>query len=62
MSLINLAESLDEKSKKGIIEGYIELYDDAKPLHQWMKDLFGVVKSVSIKDSLRKRFILHIGI
>lgn len=32
-----------------------EIYDDAKPLHQWMKDLFGVVKSVSIRDSLRKR-------
>lgn len=36
-----------------------ELYDDAKPLHQWMKDLFEVVKSVSIKDPPRKRKRLH---
>ena len=32
-----------------------EKYDDAKPMHQWMKDLFAKVKSVSVKDSLKKR-------
>jgi transposase-like protein len=34
-----------------------EKHDDAKPMHQWMKDLFAIVKSVSIKDppSRRKR-------
>lgn len=36
-----------------------EIYNDAKPLHQWMKDLFEVVKSVSIKDSIRKRKKLY---
>lgn len=38
---------------------YADEYDDAKPLHQWMKDLFEVVKSVSIKDSSRKRKKLY---
>ena len=36
-----------------------EKYDDAKPMHQWMKDLFALVKSVSVKDSQRKRNRLY---
>ena len=32
-----------------------ENYDDAKPMHQWMKDLFAIVKSASVKDSTIKR-------
>jgi len=32
-----------------------EKHDDAKLLHQWMKDLFAVVKSASIKDPPKKR-------
>jgi transposase len=36
-----------------------EKYDDAKPLHQWMKDLFEIVKSASIKDPPRKRKKLY---
>jgi len=32
-----------------------EKYDDAKPMHQWMKDLFAIVKSASIKDPPSKR-------
>jgi transposase len=32
-----------------------EKHDDAKPLHQWMKDLFAIVKSASIKDPPKKR-------
>jgi len=32
-----------------------ETYDDAKPMHQWMKDLFKIVKSASIKDPPEKR-------
>ena len=32
-----------------------EKYDDAKPMHQWMKDLFTIVKSVSVKDPPKKR-------
>ena len=34
-------------------------YDDAKPMHQWMKDLFAKVKSVSVKDPLNKRKRLY---
>ena len=30
-------------------------HDDAKPMHQWMKDLFEIVKSASIKDPPIKR-------
>ena len=30
-------------------------YDDAKPMHKWMADLFIVVKSVSVKDTPVKR-------
>jgi transposase-like protein len=30
-------------------------FDDAKPMHQWMKDLFAIVKSASIKDPPKKR-------
>ncbi len=30
-------------------------YDDAKPMHKWMTDLFVIVKSVSIKDPPDKR-------
>ena len=36
-----------------------EKYDDAKPMHQWMSDLFAVVKSVSVKDSMTKRKRLY---
>jgi len=36
-----------------------ERYDNAKPMHQWMKDLFAQVKSVSIKDPPKKRKKLH---
>lgn len=32
-----------------------EKHDDAKPLHQWMKDLFAIVKSANIKDPPKKR-------
>lgn len=32
-----------------------EKYDDAKPMHNWMTELFGKVKSASVKDSLVKR-------
>jgi hypothetical protein len=34
-------------------------YDDAKPMHQWMKELFAVVKSVSVKDPMAKRRKLY---
>jgi transposase len=34
-------------------------FDDAKPFHQWMKDLFGIVKSVSVKDPPNKRKRLY---
>ena len=34
-------------------------YDDAKPMHQWMKDLFTIVKSVNIKDPPQKRKEIH---
>lgn len=36
-----------------------EKYDDAKPMHEWMKDLFAAVKSASVKDSLQKRQSLY---
>ena len=36
-----------------------EKYDDAKPMHQWMKDLFTVVKSASTKDPPKKRQKLY---
>ena len=36
-----------------------EKHDDAKPMHQWMKDLFAIVKSVSIKDPPEKRNKLY---
>ena len=29
-----------------------EKYDDAKPMHQWMKDLFAIVKLVNVKYPL----------
>jgi transposase len=32
-----------------------EKHDDTKPMHQWMKDLFAIVKSASIKDPPQKR-------
>ena len=32
-----------------------ENHDDAKPIHQWMKDLFAIVNSASIKDPPKKR-------
>jgi len=38
---------------------FAEEYDDAKPMHNWMEDLFKVVKSVSIKDPLNKRKKLY---
>ena len=36
-----------------------EKYDDAKPMHNWMKDLFGMVKSASVKDPPKKRQKLY---
>jgi transposase-like protein len=36
-----------------------EKYDDAKPMHQWMKDLFKIVQSASIKDPPEKRQKLY---
>ncbi|MBI2672038.1 IS66 family transposase [Candidatus Woesearchaeota archaeon] len=36
-----------------------EKHEDAKPMHQWMKDLFAVVKSVSVKDPLNQRQKLY---
>lgn len=36
-----------------------EKYDDAKPMHKWMEDLFGVVKSVSIKYPFERRKKLY---
>lgn len=36
-----------------------EKHDDAKPMHQWMKDLFAKVKSASVKDPPKKRQKLH---
>lgn len=36
-----------------------EKYDDAKPMHQWMKDLFAIVKSVNVKFPLNKRQKLY---
>ena len=36
-----------------------EKYDDAKPMHQWMKDLFAIVKSASVKDPPNKRKRLY---
>jgi len=36
-----------------------EKYDDAKPMHQWMKDLFAIVKSVNVKYPPVKRKKLY---
>ena len=36
-----------------------EKYDDAKPMHQWMKDLFAIVKSVNVKYPPDKRKKLY---
>ncbi len=36
-----------------------EKYDDAKPLHKWMKELFEIVKSASIRNSPRRRQNLY---
>ncbi len=36
-----------------------EKHEDAKPFHQWMKDLFNIVKSVSVKDPPNKRKRLY---
>ncbi len=36
-----------------------EKHDDAKPMHQWMKDLFAKVKSASVKDPPEKRRNLY---
>ncbi|MFH0875969.1 MAG: IS66 family transposase [archaeon] len=36
-----------------------EKYEEAKPMHTWMKDLFAKVKSVNVKYSLQKRQILY---
>src|SRR3989338_7340967 len=36
-----------------------EKHEDAKPMHQWMKDLFAIVKSVSVKDPLNQRKKLY---
>src|SRR3989338_4194224 len=36
-----------------------EKHEDAKPMHQWMKDLFAKVKSVSVRDPPQNRRILY---
>jgi transposase len=36
-----------------------EKYDDAKPMHKWMKDLFEAVKSASIRNPSPRRQILY---
>jgi transposase-like protein len=36
-------------------EAYAEEYDDAKPLYQWMSDIFKKVKDITIKTTLQKR-------
>src|SRR3989338_7206287 len=36
-----------------------EKHEDAKLMHQWMKDLFAIVKSVKVKDSLNQRQKLY---
>src|SRR3989344_5341999 len=36
-----------------------EKYEDAKPMHNWMKDLFAMVKSASVKDTPKKRQKLY---
>lgn len=36
-----------------------EKHDNAKPMHQWMKDLFAKVKSVGVKNPLQERRILY---
>ena len=36
-----------------------EKYADAKPMHNWMKDLFAMVKSARVKDTLKKRQKLY---
>ena len=36
-----------------------EKHDDAKPMHQWMKDLFAKVKSANVKDPPEKRRNLY---
>ena len=36
-----------------------EKHDDAKPMHQWMKELFAIVKSANIKDPPKKRKNLY---
>ena len=36
-----------------------EKHEDAKPMHQWMKDLFAMVKSTSVKDPPKKRQKLY---
>lgn len=36
-----------------------EKHDDAKPMHEWMKDLFAKVKSASVKDPPQERRILY---
>ena len=36
-----------------------EKHEDAKPMHQWMKDLFTKVKSASVRDPPQKRQILY---
>lgn len=36
-----------------------EKHDDAKPMHKWMKDLFEIVKSVSLRDPPQHRRILY---
>lgn len=34
---------------------YADKYDDAKPMHKWMKDLFEKVCSITIRTSIKKR-------
>lgn len=40
---------------------YAEEYDDAKPLHDWMKELFSKVSKVTIKYPVRKREKVYDG-
>ena len=38
---------------------YADKYDDAKPMHEWMKDLFEKVCSVTVKTSIKKREAIY---
>ena len=38
---------------------YADKYDDAKPMHEWMKDLFEKVCSITINTSIKKREAIY---